>query len=193
MSKINNRKILDIDTDSSFEIYEKKKDSKKDDKKNSKKNSKKIKYVLTAIKDSNYVRPEITYTDKLSKKEIESMLLEYEKVVSLEDVPIGTHLRYFEDKDGIMKFRTGGVLTIKTGLPEYCILYNNKVSWSVQVKKCVFFRKISVNEIKKEYEILLEQKKKELDEKDRKIAELHSYIRKLNENNIALKKKLRLK
>ena len=33
MSKINNRKILDIDTDSSFEIYEKKKDSKKDDKK----------------------------------------------------------------------------------------------------------------------------------------------------------------
>ncbi len=186
MSKTINRKILDIDTDSSFEVYENKKDNKKD-------NKKKEKYVPSAIKNSNYVRPEITYTDKLSKKEIESMLLEYEKVENLQDVPTGTYVRYFEDKDGVMKFRTGGVLTIKTGLPEYCILYNNKVSWSVNVKKCIFFRKISVNEIKKEYEILLEQKNKVLDEKDRQILELQSYIRKLNEEKLDLKKKLRLK
>ena len=151
------------------------------------------KYVSTAIKDSNYVRPEITYTDKLSKKEIEAMLIDYEKVESLENVPIGTYVRYFEDKDGVMKFRTGGVLTIKKGLPVYCILYNNKVSWSVNVKKCVFFRKISLTEIKNEYALLLEQKKKELDDKDRKIAELQSYIRKLNDDKIELKNKLRLK
>ena len=121
------------------------------------------------------------------------MLLEYEKVENLQDVPIGTYVRYFEDKDGVMKFRTGGVLTIKTGLPVYCILYNNKVSWSVNVKKCIFFRKISINEVKNEYTILLEQKNKQLDEKDRKIAELLAYIRQLNEEKTDLKKKLRLK
>jgi hypothetical protein len=193
MSKINNRKILDIDTDSSFEVYND--ESVKDTKniKNTKNIKKEEKYIPSAIKNSNYVRPEITYTDKLSKKEIESMLIDYEKVDSLQDVPTGTYVRYFEDKDGVMKFRTGGVLTIKKGLPEYCILYNNKVSWSVNIKKCIFFRKISVNDIKKEYEILLEQKNKQLEEKDRHIAELQSYIRQLNQEKIDLKKKLRLK
>ena len=170
--KVNNRKILDIDTDSSIEVYDNKET--------------KTKKVPNSIKNSNYVRPEITYTDKLSKKEIEALLIDYEQVNDLNDVPQGTYIRYFEDKDGVMKFRVGGVLTIKTGLPDYCILYNNKVSWSVQVKKCIFFRRITISEVKKEYKLLL-------DEKDRNIAELQSYIKKLSKDNNDLKKQLRLK
>jgi hypothetical protein len=183
MSKTNYRKILDIDTDSSLEEYNK--DNNKDNNKKDN-NKKEVKRVPNSIKNSNYVRPEITYTDKLSKKDIEGLLIDYERVNDLKDVQQGTYIRYFEDKDGVMKFRTGGILTIKTGLPEYCILYNNKVSWSVQVKRCIFFRKITTQEIKEEYKLLL-------DEKDKKIAELQAYIKELIKNNITLKKQLRLK
>jgi hypothetical protein len=135
-----------------------------------------------SIKDSDYKRPVLTYTDKLSKKEIESLLLDYEKVNDLSLVPTGTHIRYFEDKDGELKFRTGGTLTIKTGLPEYCILSNNKVSWSVQIKKCIFFRRISIKEIKEEYEL-------KLLEKEKMIIELRALVRKQKKEIYDLKNK----
>ena len=125
-----------------------------------------------SIKDSDYKRPILTYTDKLSKKEIESLLLDYEKVEDITLIPTGTHLRYFENKDGELKFRLGGTLTIKTGLPDYCILSNNKVSWSVQIKNTIFFRRISIKEIREEYEQKLLNKEKD-------IIELQSLVRKL--------------
>jgi hypothetical protein len=125
-----------------------------------------------SIKDSDYKRPVLTYTDKLSKKEIESLLLDYEKVDDITLIPTGTHLRYFENKDGELKFRLGGTLTIKTGLPDYCILSNNKVSWSVQIKNTIFFRRISIKEIREEYEEKLLNKEKD-------IIELQSLVRKL--------------
>jgi hypothetical protein len=129
-----------------------------------------------SIKDSDYKRPVLTYTDKLSKKEIESLLLDYEKVDDITLIPTGTHLRYFENKDGELKFRLGGTLTIKTGLPDYLILSNNKVSWSVQVKNTLFFRRITIKEIKEEYEEKLLKKEKELNE-------LRALVRKLKEIN----------
>ena len=98
--------------------------------------------------------------------------MDYEKVDDLNNIPIGTHIRYFEDKDGELKFRTGGILTIKKGLPVYCILKNQNVSWSVQIKKCIFFRRITIKEVKQEYENKLIEKEKELNE-------LRSYIRDL--------------
>jgi hypothetical protein len=167
---MNNKKILDVDTPTA--------------KINSNINSNVKKPIIkkpNAIKDSDYKRPQLTYTDKLSKKEIESLLLDYEKVDDLSAVPSGTHIRYFEDKDGELKFRVGGTLTIKTGLPDYCILTNNKVSWSVQAKKCIFFRRISIKDIKEEYE-------EKLLEKDKSINELTALVRKLKRDNINLKK-----
>ena len=152
MSKKNN-KIINIDTYSSLDKIDNKKKPK-------------------TIKDSDYERPILTYTDKLSKQEIESLLIDYEKVEDLNNVPIGTHIRYFEDKYGELKFRTGGILTIKKGLPVYCILKNQNVSWSVQIKKCIFFRRITIKEVKEEYE-------NKLIEKDKELNELRSYIRDL--------------
>jgi len=73
----------------------------------------------------NYKRPEITYTDKLSKSQIKELLIDYERVKDvkeLEKIPPGTHLRYFEMKNKELKFRTGGVLTVNSGLPDYIIL-----------------------------------------------------------------------
>jgi hypothetical protein len=146
-NKMNNKKIINIDTDSSIEQIQPEK-----------------KYKTNSIKNSGYVRPVLTYTDKLSKKEIESLLLDYEKVDDLSKVPVGTYIRYFENKDGELKFRVGGTLTIKNGLPDYCILFNNKVSWSVQVKQCIFFRRITIKEIRDEYEQKLLEKERELNE-----------------------------
>jgi hypothetical protein len=159
MNKMNNKKIINIDTDSSIEQIQPEKKNKPN-----------------SIKNSGYVRPVLTYTDKLSKKEIESLLLDYEKVDDLSKVPIGTYIRYFENKDGELKFRIGGTLTIKNGLPDYCILFNNKVSWSVQVKQCIFFRRITIKEIREEYE-------QKLLEKDRELNELRVLIRQLKKGN----------
>lgn len=168
MSKINkqniSKTIINIDTDSSIEEIKNTKDTK--DKKENKevKEVKKVNREPKKLKDSDYERPLLTYTDKLSKKEIESLLLDYEKVDNLKDVPIGTHIRYFENKDDELKFRTGGILTIKSGLPKYCILKNGKLSWSVQIANTIFFRRITIKEVKEEYEKILVQKDNELNE-----------------------------
>ena len=148
-------------------------------------NNKQPKQKPKKITDTNYVRPPLTYTDKLSKEQIETILLDYEKVDDITQVPIGTHIRYFEDKNGELKFRTGGILTV-LGAPEYVILKNNNVGWSVQIKKCIFFRRLTIKETKEEYE-------KIIDEKDRTINELNIYIRELEKEKLKLKKELNSK
>ena len=84
-------------------------------------NNKKISYKIT---ETEYERPVMTYTDKLSKSQIQELLVDYEQVKNVEElmkIPIGTHLRYFDNKNNLMKFRTGGILTVNSGLPEYLI------------------------------------------------------------------------
>ena len=57
-----------------------------------------------------YIRPETTYTDQLSKEDINKKLEDYIKVEDLSTVPINTHLRYFLNVNGELKFRQGGNL-----------------------------------------------------------------------------------
>ena len=64
----------------------------------------------------------------------------------------------------------------------YCILKSNQVSWSVQIAKCIFFRRISIKDIKEEYE-------KIIIEKDNKINELITLIRELKKKNKTILKK----
>ena len=101
-----------------------------------------------------YVKAEITYTDKLSKSQINQLLYDYEKVENVNDIQkinLGTFIRYFENKNGELKFRTGGILTVNTGYPDYLILSNGKISWSVQIKNCIFFKRITIEQIREEY------------------------------------------
>ena len=113
------------------------------------------------FKKNGYVRPEVTYTDQLSKEQIEKKLEDYKKVDDIMKVPLGVHLRYFSDVNGKLAFRMGGQLHKNTGLPEYVILSNGTAQWSVQVKNTIFYRKMVLQEIKEEYEkIILEQKNK---------------------------------
>lgn len=130
-------------------------------KKSSKKSSKK-----TSLK--GYERPKTTFTDNLDKEEVEKKLEDYQKVEDLSKVPLGTHLRYFTKKGGELVFRMGGVLKANTGLPKFVILKNAlNVEWSVQVADSIFYKKMTIQEIKDEYENII----KELNGKIKKLKE----------------------
>ena len=131
-------------------------------KKSSKKSSKK------GSKLKGYERPKTTFTDNLDKEEVEKKLEDYQKVEDLTKVPLGTHLRYFTKKDGELVFRMGGVLKANTGLPKFVILKNAlNVEWSVQVADSIFYKKMTIQEIKDEYENII----KELNGKIKKLKE----------------------
>jgi hypothetical protein len=98
------------------------------------------------------------------------------KVEDLSQVPIGTHLRYFVNKDGEYLFRMGGNLKRNTDLPKFIILKNAVgAEWSVQVKDTIFYKKMSLTEIKNEYEGIID--------------ELHLKIKKLKSEIKSLKNK----
>lgn len=120
---------------------------------------------VNKISESIYDRPDMTYTEKLSKVQIQDLLVDYEQIkdnTELSVIPPGTHLRYFQMVNSKLKFRTGGILTVKSGLPNYVILSSGKVSWSVQVAECIFFKRITIKQLKKEFNKLLEDKQKDI-------------------------------
>lgn len=101
---------------------------------------------------NGYVRPEKTYTDQLSKEQIAEKLEDYEAVDDLYKVPLGVHIRYISMVDGKPLFRMGGMLHINKGLPEFIMLSNGPKQWSVQTKNTKFYRKMTIKEIKNEYQ-----------------------------------------
>ena len=157
--KKNNKKNITINDD---KITTNKSIFIKDEKKNSEKKTsdkKDIKLDSNKYKKNGFERPEITYTDQLSKEEIQEKLADYSKVEDIYKVPLGVHLRYFVKKDGQMLFRMGGQLFKNNGLPEYVILKSGtNAQWSVQVKDTVFYRKMTLAEIKQEYEDIIKKK-----------------------------------
>jgi hypothetical protein len=154
--KKNNKKNISINDDDKITTSNKnifiKEEKKYSDKKD-------IKLDSNKYKKNGFERPEITYTDQLSKEEIQDKLADYSKVEDIYKVPLGVHLRYFVKKDGQMLFRMGGQLFKNNGLPEYVILKSGtNAQWSVQVKDTVFYRKMTLAEIKQEYEDLIKKK-----------------------------------
>ncbi len=114
--------------------------------------------ITKRLVNSEYKRPKITFTDKLTNEDIIDKLEDYEKVEDITKVPIGTHIRYFTMVDGEKKFRLGGTLVRTQGLPKYIVLSNGQFSWSVQMKDVVsIFKKMSIVEIKQEYEDIIEE------------------------------------
>lgn len=107
-----------------------------------------------------------TFTQNLTKEEINEKLEDYKLVDDISKVPLGTHLRYFTNKNGQKIFRMGGNLKRNLDLPNFVILQNAVgVEWSVQVKDTLFYKKMSITEIKEEY--------------DKIILDLHDKIKKL--------------
>ena len=124
-----------------------------------------------------------TFQETLTEEDIEKQLEDYVEVETDEicKIPINSHLRYFTLKqmpNGTFKklFRMGGFLSNKDNCSEYVILANGKLSWSVQTKSTIFYRKMKLSEIKEEYEELITEKNEEI-EKYKKVIE------KLKNNN----------
>jgi hypothetical protein len=141
------------------------------------------------ISETIYKRPLITYTDKLSKQQVKELLVDYEQIKSLDElqnITSGTHLRYFEKKNNELKFRTGGILTV-SGFPEYLILSSGHVSWSVQIKKCIFFKRITIKQVKAEYDKLLHENAATIIGLQTTIRNLSKEIKKLIKENEKLK------
>lgn len=157
--------------------------AKQDVKTTSKKSQSKEEEEHTYSKNG-YVRPAVTMTDQLSKEQIEEKLEDYVKVDDIYKVPLGVHMRYFSNVNGKMVFRMGGLLHKNTGLPEYVILSTTptgKPGWSVQVKDTIFYRKMTLNEIKTEYQGIIDElieKNKKLKDENKKLNEkLAKYVK----------------
>ena len=187
LPNLKKRKILSKNTNnlSTENILEKDQDNTED--KNDKDNKNKEdreKYKKTSIKNSNYIRPELTYTDLLTKEQIETLLIDFEEIKNISDVPIGTFIRYFEFKENELKFRVGGILSVKKPNDGYIYLKNNQINWPVQLKNCLLFRKLTTIEVRKEFD-------KKFLKQEKEINDLLSMIRNLQTENTNLKKKLK--
>lgn len=110
-------------------------------------------------RDTSYQRPKKTYQDKLTPDEIEEKLEEYVKIEDINKVPLNSHIRYFtlNDKTGKKEFRLGGFLSNRDQSDKYVILSNGTISWSVQTLNSIFFKKMTIKELKQEYEEKIEQ------------------------------------
>ena len=64
------------------------------------------------LKNSNYKKPTGgSITDNLQNtKSMKEKLKNYVRVENIDDVPLNTHVRYITWKDGVQKFRLGGLL-----------------------------------------------------------------------------------
>ena len=112
---------------------------------------------LTRLSEDNYVKPAKTKSESYSLDKLEEILENYSET-AITAIPVGTLVKYFSKVDGKDKYRPGGRLINKSGLPKYVVLSNGKRSWSVQVEGTKFFRRMTDDEIKDEYEDIISEK-----------------------------------
>lgn len=112
-------------------------------------------------KNYNYIRPNQTYQELMSNQDIIDKLKYYKKIVNINNIPIGTHIRYFtiDTKTNSKLFRLGGFLQKIDPNLRYITLSNNNLSWSVQIPNSILYYKMSEDDIKNE---LKEELKEEI-------------------------------
>ena len=136
---------------------------------------------ITTLSYDGYERPKVTHTDTLQNKQaMLEMLEDYERVDDIDEVALGTRVRYVTlDKTKKQAFRVGGILIKKH--ERYVVLSNGKVKWSVQryhysddlsiddpIFDTVFWRLVSDTELME----------RTIEQKDEIIEGLKNYIRK---------------
>tara|TARA_B100001093_G_scaffold210219_1_gene201874 strand:- start:783 stop:1223 length:441 start_codon:yes stop_codon:yes gene_type:complete len=131
---------------------------------------------MSKLGEDNYKRPKKTYTDKLTDDDIKAKLEDYVEVDDISMVPLNSHVRYFTEKINEKKkkekvFRLGGFLVNKSNYEKYIILSNVpetgfinpiKKTWSVNTKTSIFYKKQTLDEIKEEYELEIEDLKDQI-------------------------------
>ena len=145
--------------------------------------------------NDDYERPKKTKTDKLTAEEIKELLENYIEVEDISTVPLNTHLRYFSEKKNEKTnkkenvFRMGGFLINKNNYDKYVILStspntgvinNNAKSWSVNTQITKFYRKLSYDEMKVQYEDEISDLMEQLTLLKKENKKLKSDIKKLS-------------
>lgn len=139
---------------------------------------------LKKISDVEYNGPKKTFTQELTTTEIKALLEGYEEI-EFDDLQKGYHVRYFSKNKttGKMEFKMGG--TVIKMSENYLILSNGKINWSVQFNDTIFYKQLSMADIKADLEresgLYIKAKEKEIVELKKQIAEL----KKLNEEKDA--------
>lgn len=103
-------------------------------------------FPFMRLRDSKYIKPRGgTKQDLMTKDEIIKRIQNTIPLKTMEEKKILTRLPYFKTwlryfNTKTRKFRIGGVL-MKVVYPDYLILgnINNKISWTVQIKDCIFY------------------------------------------------------
>ncbi len=135
-------------------------------------NSKKI--ITKRISEVAYEGPQKTYTQSLTKEKIALMLSDYDEI-EFDKLETGNNVRYwhFNEDKNMYEFKIGGLIIVKK---DDHIVLSSKITWSVQKKNNIFYRKMSSSQIAK----MIETKYKDIIiDKEMKIKELISYIKKL--------------
>ena len=131
---------------------------------------------MSKLGEDNYKRTKKTYTDKLTDDDIKAKLEDYVEVDDISMVPLNSHVRYFTERINEKKkkekvFRLGGFLVNKSNYEKYVILSNVpetgfinpiKKTWSVNTKTSIFYKKQTLDEIKEEYELEIEDLKDQI-------------------------------
>jgi len=96
------------------------------------------------------------------------------------NILLGSFIRYFIKTEDGYKFRSGGILIDKSGIPDYIRLNNRGVSWSVQLKNSIIFYEFSHKEKYKLFEKLIDkQEERILSNRERKINEYKNKSKKI--------------
>lgn len=134
---------------------------------------------MNSITNNNdtYIRPNITYTDTLTKDEIIDLLTDFEKVNNINNVKLGTYISYIDTKNNNYMYRFGGVMILNK--EEYIVLSGGKTNFSVQKQDKIFFKRLNYRELKNEMIRKDNEYKKIIEKKDQQIKELIIYIKKL--------------
>lgn len=116
-----------------------------------------------------------TFQESLTNEQIKEYLKTYKLVDDISKVGISTHLRYFtiDSKTNKKIFRLGGTLNKFGQNGEYIILSNGDLSWSVQIKNSIFYKKMTEQELIEDlkHDILTEAQEVIATELDDKKAE----------------------
>jgi hypothetical protein len=111
----------------------------------------------------------------VTKEYIIDRLKNYEKVNNVKGINPGEWIQYLDVSNNEIKYRTGGMVVVNKN-PDYLVVSNGSIKWSVQIENKVFYRMQNIDNVVAEYENKLEAK-------DRKISELKNLIKKLKKNN----------
>jgi len=139
------------------------------------------KNIITTDKSTQteYLRPMLTFTERLTKDEISIYLEDYKRVKNIYDIKIGALIRYFirnPDDSNSLLFRIGGEVYSTSHIPEYISLRSGYVIWSVYTENAIFFMKLSNDELKREFNDMLFEK----NEKIKQLLQQHKILKEKN-------------